>query len=192
MSGRRAEVKGETQRRMDMAFRWVRFELSLGSVWTRRARFPGARALGGSSTWRLGGLSGRQLTGPVAKAPEVDLRSSAASRDQAELGVWCPGGADANPGCSSKKIPAKKVIAEKQTSTGGVWRGFLRTRPFPWLRASLRRNYGVFARRLALAPSGCAPSRHQNSRPFLNARGRVPTKVAEVAFSFVRPPSPSA
>ena len=51
MSGRRAEVKGETQRRMDMAFRWVRFELSLGSVWTRRARFPGARALG------LGGLA---------------------------------------------------------------------------------------------------------------------------------------
>jgi hypothetical protein len=43
----------------------------LGLVWTRRARFPGARALGGSSTWRLGGLSGRQLsvrqlTGPVA------------------------------------------------------------------------------------------------------------------------------
>ena len=49
--------------------------------------FPGARALGGSSTWRRGGLSGRQLTGPVAEAPEVDLRSSAASRHQAELGV---------------------------------------------------------------------------------------------------------
>ena len=74
---------------MGMPFRWVRFELSLGSVWTRRARFPSARrALGGSSTWRLGGLSGRQLTaGPVAEAPEVDLRSSAASRHQAELGV---------------------------------------------------------------------------------------------------------
>ena len=47
----------------------LRFELSLGSVWARWARFPGARALGGSSTWRLGGLSGRQLTGPVAEAP---------------------------------------------------------------------------------------------------------------------------
>ena len=86
-SGRREEMKGGTQRRMAMPFRWVRFELSLGSVWTRRARFPGARALGGSSTWRRGGLSGRQLTGPVAEAPEVDLRSSAASRHQAELGV---------------------------------------------------------------------------------------------------------
>ena len=95
-SGRREEMKGGTRRRMDMPFRWVRFELSLGSAWTRRARFPGARALGGSSTWRLGGLSGRQLTGPVVKAPEVDLRSSAASRHQAELGVWCPGGAEAN------------------------------------------------------------------------------------------------
>ena len=31
----------------------------LGSVWTRRTRFPGACAIGGSSTWRLGGLSGR-------------------------------------------------------------------------------------------------------------------------------------
>ena len=71
---------------MDMPFRWVLFELPLRSVWTRRARFPGARALGGSSTWRRGGLSGRQLTGPVAKAPEVDLRSSAASRHKAELG----------------------------------------------------------------------------------------------------------
>ena len=39
------------------------------------------------ATWRLGGLSGRQLTGPVAGAPEVDLRSSAASRHQAEVGV---------------------------------------------------------------------------------------------------------
>ena len=63
MSGRRVEPKGGTRRRMAMSFRWVRFELSLRSVWTRRARFPGARALGGSSAWRLGGLSGRQLTG---------------------------------------------------------------------------------------------------------------------------------
>ena len=86
-SGRREEMKGGKRRRMDMPFRWVRFELSLGSVWTRRVRFPGARALGGSSTWRRGGLSGRQLTGPVAEAPEVNLRSSAASRHQAELGV---------------------------------------------------------------------------------------------------------
>ena len=71
---------------MEMPFRWVRFELCLGSVWARWARFPGDRALGGSSTWRLGGLSGRQLTGPVEEAPEVDLRLSAASRHQAELG----------------------------------------------------------------------------------------------------------
>ena len=112
-SGRRVELKGGTRRRMDMPFRWVRFELSLGSVWTRRARFPGARALGGSSTWRLGGLSGRQLTGPVAEAPEVDLRSSAASRHQAELGVWCPGGAEANHGFSLKQSSRKKSYYEK-------------------------------------------------------------------------------
>ncbi len=55
-----------------------------GSVVSWRSR---ARALGGSSTWRRGGLSGRQLTGPVAEVPEVNLRSSAASRHQAELGV---------------------------------------------------------------------------------------------------------
>ena len=45
-----------------------------------------------SSAWRLGGLSGRQLTGLVAEAPEVRewvcaRAPSAASRHQAELGV---------------------------------------------------------------------------------------------------------
>ena len=113
-SGRREEMKGGTQRRMAMPFRWVRFELSLGSVWTRRVRFPGARALGGSSTWRLGGLSGRQLTGPVAEAPEVDLRSSAASRHQAELGVWCPGGADAIYSVSVTQVSAFESYSKKK------------------------------------------------------------------------------
>ena len=119
-SGRREEMKGGTQRRMAMPFRWVRFELSLGLVWTRLVRFPGARALGGSSTWRRGGLSGRQLTGPVAEAPEVDLRSSAASRHQAELGVWCPGGAEANHGFSVKKSSRKKSYCEKTVPCPGV------------------------------------------------------------------------
>ena len=86
MSGRRAEVKGGTRWRMDMVFRWVRLELFLGLAWTSWARFSGARALGGSSTRRLGGLTDRQLTGPVAEAPEVNLRSSAASHHQAKLG----------------------------------------------------------------------------------------------------------
>ena len=36
--------------------------------------FPGARALGGSSTRRLGGLTGLQLTGTVAEAPDLHLR----------------------------------------------------------------------------------------------------------------------
>ena len=115
---------------MDMPFRWVRFELSLESVWTRRARFPGACALGGSSTWRLGGLSGRQLTGPVAEAPEVDLRSSAASRHQAELGVRSPGGAEANHSFFVKQSSRKKSYSKKTRPPPGVSSG----RPTPgWL-----------------------------------------------------------
>ena len=98
---------------MAMPFRWVRFELSLGSVWTRRARFPGARALGGSATWRLGGLSGRQLTGPVAEAPEVDLRRSARSDHETELAARSPGGADANSSFSVKQSSRKKKYYEK-------------------------------------------------------------------------------
>ena len=84
---------------MDMPFRWVRFELPLLGVGVDEAD---------SISWRLRNrwlvdLAARrlvgpfQLTGPVAEAPEeVDLRSSAASRHQADLGVRCPGGADAN------------------------------------------------------------------------------------------------
>ena len=66
-SGRREEMKGGTQRRMAMAFRWVRLERPLCSAWTRRVRFPGVCALGGSSARRLGGLKGRQLTGRMAR-----------------------------------------------------------------------------------------------------------------------------
>ena len=54
---RSQEAKGGTRRRMGiMAFRWVCLERSWGSVWTRPARFSGARALGGSSPMRLGGF----------------------------------------------------------------------------------------------------------------------------------------
>ena len=64
------------------------FRTVLGVGVDEAGSISGARALGGSSTLRLGGLSGRQLTGPVAEGPEVGLRSSAASsRHQAELGV---------------------------------------------------------------------------------------------------------
>ena len=87
MSGQREGAKGGTRRRMDMAFRWVCLEWPWGSVWMRRARFSGARALGGSSLMRLGGLAGCQLTGPVAETPDVDLRRTAASHHEAELGV---------------------------------------------------------------------------------------------------------
>ena len=119
-SGRREEIKGGTQRRMAMAFRWVRLERPLCSAWARQARFPGVRALGGSSARRLGGLTGRQLTGPVAEAPEVDLRSSAASRHQAELGVWCPGGADANSSFFVTQVSVKKIYYEKPVPCPGV------------------------------------------------------------------------
>ena len=101
------------------AFRTV---LGVG-VWMRRARFPGARALGGSSTWRLGGLPGRQLTGPVAEAPEVDLRSSAASRHQAELGVWCPGGAEAKSAVPPTGNFRKKSYSRKTRPRPGVSSG---------------------------------------------------------------------
>ena len=119
-SGRREEMKGGKRRRMDMPFRWVRFELSLGSVWTRRARFPGARALGGSSTWRLGGLTGRQLTGLVAEAPEVNLRRSARSDHETELAARSPGGADANSSFSTTQVSVKKSYSQKTVPCPGV------------------------------------------------------------------------
>ena len=119
-SGRREEMKGGTQRRMAMAFRWVRLERPLCSAWTRRVRFPRVRALVGSSARLLGGLTGRQLTGPVAEAPEVDLRSSAASRHQAELGVWCPGGAEANPSVFVGGSFLKKSYSQKTVPCPGV------------------------------------------------------------------------
>ena len=112
-SGRREEMKGGTQRRMAMAFRWVRLERPLCSAWTRRVRFPGVRALGGSSARRLGGLTGRQLTGPVAEAPEVDLRRSARSDHETELAARSPGGADANSSFSTTQVSVKKVIPKK-------------------------------------------------------------------------------
>ena len=108
-SGRREEMKGGTQRRMAMAFRWVRLERPLCSAWTRRVRFPGVRALGGSSARRLGGLTGRQLTGPVAEAPEVNLRRSARSDHETELAARSPGGADANSSFFVKQSSRKKI-----------------------------------------------------------------------------------
>ena len=54
----RGDVGGGTQRRMAMAFRWMRLEQPLCSTWTRRVRFPGVRVLGGSSARRFGGLTG--------------------------------------------------------------------------------------------------------------------------------------
>ena len=78
----------------------------------------------GSISWRLCtrrlvDLAARRLvgpsarTGPVAEAPEVDLRSSAALRHQAELVVWCPGGADANSSFSATQVSVKKNIPKK-------------------------------------------------------------------------------
>ena len=64
----------------------------------RRAQFSGARALGGSSPMQLSGLVGCQITGPAIETPDVDLRRTAGSRHQAELGGRCPGKAEANSG----------------------------------------------------------------------------------------------
>ena len=120
--GRREEIKGGTQRRMAMAFRWVRLERPLRSAWTRRVRFPGIRALGGSSARRLGGLTGRQLTGPVAEAPEVNLRRSARSDLETELAARSSGGADANSSFSTTQVPRKKSYYEKTVPCPGVLR----------------------------------------------------------------------
>ena len=102
-----------------MAFRWVCLEWPWGSVWMRRAQFSGARALGGSSPMRLGGLVGCQLTGPVAETPDVDLRLTAASHHQAELGGRCPGGADANSIFFVKQSSARKVMAKNAFLVAG-------------------------------------------------------------------------
>ena len=118
-SGRREEMKGGTQRRMAMAFRWVRLERPLCSAWTRRVRLPGVRALGGSSARRLCGLTGRQLTGPVAEAPEVNLRRSARSDHETELAARSPGGADANSSFSVKQSSRKKSYYEKNVPCPG-------------------------------------------------------------------------
>ena len=83
----REEANGGTRRRMGMVLRWVCLEWPWGSVWMRRARFSGARALGGSSPMRLGGLAGFQLTGPVAETPDVDSRRRTASHHHTERRV---------------------------------------------------------------------------------------------------------
>ena len=124
-SGRREEMKGGTQRRMAMAFRWVRLEWPLCSAWTRQVRFPGVRvlgALGGSSARRLGGLTGSQLTGPVAEAPEVNLRRKARSDHETELAARSPGGADANSGFSVGGSSRKKRLLRKKCSLSGSGR----------------------------------------------------------------------
>ena len=82
-----------------------------------RAR-SAARLLGGSA-----GSAGCQLTGPVAETPDVDLRRSAASHHQTELGGRCPGGAEANSAVSFTGSFRKKSYSKKHnlgTSTGGV------------------------------------------------------------------------
>ena len=81
-----------------------------GSVsWRSRAR----RLLVGSAARRLDG-PGRQLTGPVAEAPEVDLRRSARSDHETELAARPPGGADANSSFSTTQVSVKKVISPKK------------------------------------------------------------------------------
>ena len=87
VSGRREEAKGGTRRRMIKAFRWCVSNDPWGQCKRRGFNFlvrarSAARLLGGSA-----GSAGCQLTGPVAETPDVDLRRSAASRHQAELGV---------------------------------------------------------------------------------------------------------
>ena len=103
------------------AFRTALVLGNLCSAWTRRVRFPGVRALGGSSARRLGGLTGRQLTGPVVDAPEVNLRQSAQSDHKTELAARSPGGADANSIFFCRwKFPQKKILRNTRFLSGGV------------------------------------------------------------------------
>ena len=101
-----------------MAVRWVRLDRPLCTVWTRKVRFSGVGALGCSvSARRLGGLTGRQLTGPVAEAPEVNMRRSARLDHETELAARSPGRAGAScsfffVGGSSR---TKKCITKKKT-----------------------------------------------------------------------------
>ena len=59
--------------------RGERLEPSAELVRTRWDRCPGACGLGGSSARWLGGLTARQLTGPVAEAPYAGVRRDAGS-----------------------------------------------------------------------------------------------------------------
>ena len=90
-----------------------------GSVsWRSRAR----RLVGSA----LGGLTGRQLTGPVAEAPEVNLRRSARSDYETELAARSPGGADANSSFFVGGSSRKKSYYEKVVPCPGVWAWGLR------------------------------------------------------------------
>ena len=116
-SGRqKEEMKSGTQRRMAMAFRWVQFRTArvLGVNWAGSDSWRlRARWLVGSAARRL---DGRQLTGPAAEAPKVNLRRSARSDHGTELAARSPGGADANSSffCRWKwKFPQKKLLRKK-------------------------------------------------------------------------------
>ena len=91
--------------------RGERLEPPSEPVWTRRDRCPSACELGGSSAWWLGGLMARQLAGPVADAPEVNLRHTARDRTtkpsragDAQTGLW------RIPQFPSQEVSVKKVI----------------------------------------------------------------------------------
>ena len=95
-----------------------------------RAR-SAARLLGGSA-----GSAGCQLTGPVAETPDVDLRRSAASHHQAELGGRCPGGAEVNSIFFVKKLPARNFLANNVLLVAGCDHELIHPRCFGRFRTA--------------------------------------------------------
>ena len=120
VSGRREETKGGTRRRMIRHFAGCVSNDPWGQCGRRGLNFlvlacSAARLLGGSA-----GSAGCQLTGPVAETPDVDLRRSASSHHQIELGGRCPGGADANLKISHTQVSAFESYSKKSKPRPGV------------------------------------------------------------------------
>ena len=96
---------------------------------------------------RLGGLAGCQLTGPVAETPDVDLRRTAASHHQAELGGQCSGGAEVNSIFFVKKLPARKFLANNVFLVAGCDHELIHPRCFGRFRTA---EEGLMQRALKL------------------------------------------
>ena len=90
----------------------------------RRACFPGACGPGGSSARWLGAEVARRLTGhatgPVAEAPDVDLRRTTRSRHQAKPGVTACSCVERDSEASSVNYPREENYYEKAVAFPGL------------------------------------------------------------------------